>query len=197
VAPAAASQGGEQPGRVMDLTLNVRPCDRGTIVSVSGEVDLNAAEPLQDLLLRVMRMHGPWLLLDLSGVSFIDCAGLRTLVLTRQRAESRNGSLILIAVSATVRRILDLAKMRHVFLLEDRWSDTGGARSGPPERAVTGQGPVPRQLAPDGEADEPRVRDLAQVAAPPGRLTEVWLTDVRLTDDAWVVGVGVSGSRGD
>jgi anti-sigma B factor antagonist len=183
----------------MDLTLHVRPCDRGTIVKVSGEVDFNAAEPLQDLLLRIMRMHGPWLLLDLSGISFMDCAGLRALVLTRQRAESRNGSMILIAVSAAVRRILHLTKTRHVFLLEDRWSDAGGVRSGPPERAVPGQDRsvhgVPRQLAPDGEADEPRVGD-PQVADTHGRLPEVWLTDVRLTDDAWVVGVGVSGSGG-
>jgi anti-sigma B factor antagonist len=144
--PALVGHAGCVPD-VPGLTLHVRPCDRGTIVWVSGDVDVTAAEPLQDLLLRVMRMHGPWLLLDLSEVSFMDCAGLRALVLTRQDAEWRHGSMILIAVSAAVRRILDLAKMRHVFFLEDRWSDTSGARSGPPERAV----PEPGRIALAGD----------------------------------------------
>jgi anti-anti-sigma factor len=38
------------------------------------------ADRLQELLRRITRAHGPRLLLDLSAVSFMDCAGRRALV---------------------------------------------------------------------------------------------------------------------
>lgn len=62
-------------GEAMALTLHVCPGDVGTIVWVNGDVDFNTADAFQDMLLRVMRRHSPWLLVDLSGVSFMDCAG--------------------------------------------------------------------------------------------------------------------------
>jgi len=163
---AAAPKSNERPGRIMDLTLCVRPCDRGTVVWVGGEVDVRAASPLQDFLLQVMRAHSPWLLLDLSGISFMDCAGLRALALTRRRAELRQGSMRLIAASAAVRRILDLARLWHVFPVHEHWIEIDDASSGPPERVAPAE------------------------AEPYGRRT-----DIRLTDDAWVVGVNLSGSR--
>ena len=58
----------------MDVTLGVRPGDDGTVVAVSGEVDVCTEAPLQQALLRIMREHGARLLLDVSGVSFMDCA---------------------------------------------------------------------------------------------------------------------------
>jgi anti-anti-sigma factor len=76
----------------MDVTLGVRPGDDGTVVAVSGEVDVCTEAPLQQALLRIMREHGARLLLDVSGVSFMDCAGLR----------------VLLATSAAVRRIIEL-----------------------------------------------------------------------------------------
>jgi anti-sigma B factor antagonist len=162
---AAASTCNERPGRVMDLTLCVRPCDRGTVVWVSGEVDVSAAGPLQDLLLRIMRTHNPRLLLDLSGISFMDCAGLQALVLTRRRAELRRGSMRLIAASAVVHRMLNLARLRHIFPVHDHWTETGGGNSSPPERVA------PAEAEPFGQ-----------------------LAGVRLTDDTWVIGADLSGS---
>lgn len=67
---------------IMALTLRVRPGDDGIIVTVSGEVDVGTEGPLQQALLRIMRERGARLLLDVSGVSFIDCAGLRALLTT-------------------------------------------------------------------------------------------------------------------
>ena len=55
-----------------------------------------------------MREYGARLLLDVSGVSFMDCAGLRALLTTRRRAELRGGFMRLIAVSRAVRRIIEL-----------------------------------------------------------------------------------------
>src|SRR5580704_16456233 len=77
----------------------VRPGDDGTVVVVSGEVDVCTEASLQQAVLRIMREHGARLLLDVSGISFMDCAGLRALLTTRRRAELRGGFMRLIAVS--------------------------------------------------------------------------------------------------
>ena len=107
----------------MDLTLGVRPGDDGTVVAISGEVDVCTEAALQQALLRIMREHGARLLLDVSGVSFMDCAGLRALLTTRRRAELHGGFMRLIAVSRAVRRIIELTGAHEAFL--------GAGRHGP------------------------------------------------------------------
>jgi anti-sigma B factor antagonist len=110
----------------MALTLHVCPGDVGTIVWVSGDVDFNTAGAFQDMLLRVMRRHSPWLLVDLSGVSFMDCAGLRALMRTRRRAELRRGSVCVIAESAAVNRIIEILGARDILPVPDRLGDISG-----------------------------------------------------------------------
>ena len=92
----------------MGLTLFVRPAGDSIIVAVSGEVDVCTEDPLQQVLLRIMRERSARIFLDVSGVSFMDCAGLRALLTTRRRAELRGGCMRLIATSAAVRRIIEL-----------------------------------------------------------------------------------------
>jgi anti-sigma B factor antagonist len=98
--------------------LDVRPGDDGTVVAVSGEVDVCTEASLQQALLRIMREHGARLLLDMSGVSFMDCAGLRALLTTRRRAELRGGFMRLIAVSRAVRRIIELTGAHEALAVE-------------------------------------------------------------------------------
>jgi len=102
----------------MGLALWVRPGEGGIIVVVSGEVDVGTQEPLQQVMLRIMDEHSARISLDLSGVSFLDCAGLRALLATRRRAELRGGFLRPIAVSAAVHRIADLTGTREALGVE-------------------------------------------------------------------------------
>ncbi len=102
----------------MGVTLCVRLGDGGTIVAISGEVDVCTEAPLQQALLRIIRECSARLMLDLSGVSFMDCAGLRALLATRRRAELRGGCLRLIAASAAVRRIIELTGAQEALAME-------------------------------------------------------------------------------
>jgi len=75
------------------------------------------------VLLRVMDERSARIFLDLSGVSFLDCAGLRALLTTRRRAELRGGFVHPIAVSAAVRRIADLTGMQEALGVEASTAD--------------------------------------------------------------------------
>ena len=69
------ARGWRRQAGIMGVTLCVRLGDGGTIVAISGEVDVCTEAPLQQALLRIIRERSARLMLDLSGVSFMDCAG--------------------------------------------------------------------------------------------------------------------------
>ncbi|MGH3299012.1 MAG: STAS domain-containing protein [Trebonia sp.] len=99
----------------MDLTVRVRRADHGTFVKVGGDLDFADEQSFQQILVHVMRSYNPRLLLDLASISFMDCAGLRALLITRRRAEMRKGSVRLVAASATVRRVITATGMKDIF----------------------------------------------------------------------------------
>ena len=102
----------------MGLTLCARSGDDGIVVAVSGEVDVCTEGPLRQVLLRIMRERDARLLLDVSGVSFMDCAGLRALLTVRRRAELRGGCMRLIVTSAAVHRIIELTGSHEALAME-------------------------------------------------------------------------------
>jgi anti-anti-sigma factor len=66
--------------------------------------------------LRVIRQHGARLVLDLAGVTFIDCAGINTLLATRRRAQLEGGSLRVLRASPRVRRLITLTRLDAVLM---------------------------------------------------------------------------------
>ena len=83
--------------------------------AVRGEIDIFTAPWLREELLRVTQRHGARLVLDLSGVTFMDCAGINVLLATRRRAQLAGGWLRLTDVSPAVSRIIALAGLQQVL----------------------------------------------------------------------------------
>jgi anti-sigma B factor antagonist len=70
------------------LDIGIRP---GPVVTISGGIDTYSGPQLRDQLLHVIRRHGARLALDLTGVTFIDCAGINVLLAARRRAHLEGG----------------------------------------------------------------------------------------------------------
>jgi len=85
------------------------------VVAIRGEIDACSAPGLRDELLRVIRRYGPRLALDLTGVTFIDCAGVNVLLATRRRAWLEDGSVDVIDASRQVRRVISLLGLEWAF----------------------------------------------------------------------------------
>lgn len=78
------------------------------MIAVRGEVDLATAD---ELLARLRTLSGTRrgpILLDLSQITFIDCAGLRTLRAFEQHVATAGGSVHVAAVSLSVARLFEL-----------------------------------------------------------------------------------------
>jgi anti-anti-sigma factor len=95
------------------LDISIQP---GTVVTISGEIDILTGSQLRERLLHVIRRHGARLALDLSGVTFIDCAGINALLAVRRRAQLEGGSLRVLRASARVRRVIALTALDPVLM---------------------------------------------------------------------------------
>ncbi|GAB2588819.1 hypothetical protein GCM10027168_22100 [Streptomyces capparidis] len=76
--------------------------DGGTVVELSGEIDLDAVPRLTRCLDEVTEGPCPRVVVDLRQVTFIDCRGLSVLVRARLRVRERHGALALVAADRRV-----------------------------------------------------------------------------------------------
>ena len=95
------------------LDISIRP---GPVVTISGEIDVYSGPQLRDQLLDVIRRHGARLALDLTGVTFIDCAGINVLLAARRRAQLEGGWLRVIRASPRVERVIALTRLDPVLM---------------------------------------------------------------------------------
>ena len=75
------------------------------VLVVGGEIDLATASMLEDA---IQAVRGT-VAVDLSGVTFMDSAGIRVLVREHQRREDSGDQLVLAAVSEPARGVLEVA----------------------------------------------------------------------------------------
>jgi anti-anti-sigma factor len=86
-------------------------------VTVRGELDMESGPSLRDRLICMMRANGPRLALDLTGVTFIDCAGLTALLTAEKAARAQGGWLRLVAVSRCVGRLIEITRLQDALLM--------------------------------------------------------------------------------
>jgi anti-anti-sigma factor len=84
-------------------------------VRVSGEVDLRTAPELERALVQEI-CAAREVLLDLSGISFIDSSGLRVIVIAARAAQSNGGALALDSrLPAQARRVLEITGLQSLI----------------------------------------------------------------------------------
>lgn len=89
----------------------------GTVCRVTGEIDASSAEEFQAHVMRARLTFGTPVTLDLSGVGFMDCAGLNTLLRIRARvsAEDSPRDLRLRGLTHQVARLFAVCGAAELF----------------------------------------------------------------------------------
>jgi anti-sigma B factor antagonist len=82
-------------------------------VAPSGELDIATVELLERALLEVEQADTAMIVLDLSGLSFIDSTGLRLVLDVNERCGGSADRLRVIAGSPAVERLLDIVGLRE------------------------------------------------------------------------------------
>jgi anti-anti-sigma factor len=78
-------------------------------IRLSGELDMLRARRLDEAFAAICGERVSNTDIDASGVSFIDCTGLRSVLVISEEMERRRGAVRVIAPSSPVRRLLQLA----------------------------------------------------------------------------------------
>jgi anti-anti-sigma factor len=97
-----------------------------TTLKLSGELDLPASVTVIEVTRRALRQRPALLRLDLRDVEFLDISGARALIHCRRLASAADTSFQLTDLSAPVRRLLDISRLRAVFEIELDEQDVNG-----------------------------------------------------------------------
>lgn len=100
----------------------IREESGAVIVALEGDVDLQSSPDARKVLLECVSRKKP-VLVDLSGVGYIDSSGVASLVESLQTARKVGSNLILVAVSEGALRVLQLARLDKVFTICDSVED--------------------------------------------------------------------------
>lgn len=102
----------------MDWTLDTTCTGGTTRVSPGGDLDLVTAPLLARAMREAEADSGAPILLDLSGVSFMDSSGLATVLEAVQRSRDAGDRLTIRAGARAVVRVFDLADLMDELPLE-------------------------------------------------------------------------------
>jgi anti-sigma B factor antagonist len=86
------------------------------VIAFSGDIDLQTSPDARKALLELVGKGKP-ILVDLSGVGYIDSSGVASLVECLQSVKKSGQKLALVSVSDGALRVLQLARLDRVFTI--------------------------------------------------------------------------------
>jgi anti-sigma B factor antagonist len=112
-------EGGDDTAGIReDPVAGIERNDSLVVVSLAGELDLYNAHEVREALLECTAEGPERLVVDLSGVKFIDSTALGVLIEARTRMENRRGFL-LAAPGLETRRALEISGLDRHFAVHD------------------------------------------------------------------------------
>lgn len=117
----------------MDLGLQLADRDGVAVLVISGEVDIATVPRFREQLYGLVADGRSRIIVDLSGVAFLDSAGIAVLIGARRRLRATaDGELRLACPATPVRRLLEATGLTAIFDIFDTVDDALSApRAGP------------------------------------------------------------------
>ena len=85
------------------------------VIEIRGEVDLYTSPQVREAIVGVTRRRTPLVIVDLTGVDYMDSSGVATLVEGLQFCRGYGGAFRLAGLGETVRQVFRFAKLDTVF----------------------------------------------------------------------------------
>jgi anti-anti-sigma factor len=85
------------------------------LISPEGRLDAAGSPRLDDTLTRVLEQGRKWLVVDMSGVSYISSRGLKTLVSAWRKSGDAGGTVVPFGMMPRVASIFDTVGFTHIF----------------------------------------------------------------------------------
>ena len=89
-----------------------------TVVAVGGEIDIATSPELSRRLEGLDGAGSFQVVVDLSGLTFLDSSGIRSLVVSSREIEGRGGTMILAAPQPHIQRVFSTVHLSDVIAIE-------------------------------------------------------------------------------
>jgi anti-sigma B factor antagonist len=100
------------------LQLSRLPADPAPVLVVAGEVDVYEAPAFRAELFDLVDEEHARVVVDCSGLTFLDSAGLAAFVDAQRRLAGRGGALVLRDLRPAARRIFEITDLVELFSFE-------------------------------------------------------------------------------
>lgn len=111
----------------MDLSLTTREESGFTVVAPAGEVDVFTAPTLDAALEPLTSQPQPRIVVDFTGVDFLDSSGLGVLVKALKRVRDHDGTLRLVVTSDRIAKVFRVTGLDAVIPLHPTLADAVAA----------------------------------------------------------------------
>lgn len=99
------------------ITVNARTHEGAVLVCPTGDVDMSRSPVLRQTLREVQASRPKRLVVDLSGVEYMDSSGLATLVEAMRSSKASSTKLVLCGMNDKVRAIFEIARLHQFFTI--------------------------------------------------------------------------------
>jgi len=99
----------------VDLVIDTRREGEAAVVSLQGEVTVFSSPTLRERLQEVLQAGPRRVVLDLSGVLYVDSSGVATFVEALRETRSQQGEMVLAGASERVRGVIEIARLDTLF----------------------------------------------------------------------------------
>jgi anti-sigma B factor antagonist len=96
----------------------MRSPDWDNFLPLEGEIDLHRSPRVERSLESMIKKRPERIVVDLSGVTFIDSSGMAVLIRAMQNMKEYGGKLSLSGLNDTVRPIFEIARLDQVFVID-------------------------------------------------------------------------------
>jgi anti-sigma B factor antagonist len=103
----------------VDFAIRVVRAEQATTLAVTGEVDLSTAGELAEAGVAALAAGAAVVIVDLSGVTFLDSTGLAALVTINNQARNGGATLIIARPRARVRHLFRITGLDMAFTITD------------------------------------------------------------------------------
>ena len=86
-----------------------------TVCSVDGEIDINTSPGIKKSFDKILAAKTPKIIINLSGVTYVDSSGLASLVEILKNMRAYGGKLKLTNLSAKVKSLFEITKLEKLF----------------------------------------------------------------------------------
>lgn len=109
------------------LEVETRPGEGLVHLVLRGELDLSTVGKVEEALHTAQASEESLIVLDLSGLTFMDSTGLRLMVTADQRARKAGRRLVIVKGPETVQRVFSITKLDETLEMVDDLSQAAGS----------------------------------------------------------------------